>query len=131
MSAALEHFVKQLQDSELVSTAALEPCRAISADTEQLTQQLVVRRHLTEFQAEQLLQGNASSLVLGNYILLEKIGAGGMGQVFKARHRRMDRIVAIKLLPEPRMTHRAWTARFEREVRAGRQAEPSEYRRRL
>ena len=49
---------------------------------------------------------------------MEKIGAGGMGQVFKARHRRMDRLVAVKLLPTAMTKDKAAIARFEREVKA-------------
>jgi len=60
----------------------------------------------------------AGERTLGNYILLEQIGAGGMGQVFKARHRRMDRIVALKLLPAKSMADPNVIARFEREVKA-------------
>ena len=60
----------------------------------------------------------APAQVLGNYLLLDKIGAGGMGQVFKARHRRMDRIVALKVLPANLMQDQATIARFEREVKA-------------
>jgi serine/threonine protein kinase len=56
--------------------------------------------------------------LLGEYEVLEKIGAGGMGQVFKARHRRMKRIVALKVLP-PRSGHSADSIdRFQREVEA-------------
>jgi serine/threonine protein kinase len=46
-----------------------------------------------------LYQRKSRGLVLGNYVILDKIGQGGMGMVFKARHRRMDRIVALKVLP--------------------------------
>ncbi len=42
----------------------------------------------------------------------------GMGQVFKAQHRRMERIVAIKMLPRHVMRDPATVARFEREVKA-------------
>ena len=58
------------------------------------------------------------SLILGNYTILDKIGAGGMGQVFKAEHRRMHRIVAIKMLPPAVMKDAAAVARFQREVEA-------------
>src|SRR5262249_25909006 len=42
--------------------------------------------------------GKTVPTVLGNYELLEPIGAGGMGRVFKAYHRRMKRLVALKVL---------------------------------
>src|SRR5208283_4330318 len=48
----------------------------------------------------------------------DRIGAGGMGQVFKAQHRRMDRTVAIKMLPTAMTKDAVAAARFEREVRA-------------
>ena len=56
--------------------------------------------------------------MLGDYILLDKIGAGGMGQVFKAEHRRMKRLVAIKLLPAAMTKDEAAVKRFQREVEA-------------
>lgn len=59
--------------------------------------------------------------VLGDYVLLGKIGAGGMGKVFKARHRRMDRIVALKVLPPNMMKHPEAIQRFRQEVKAAAQ----------
>src|SRR5205814_1268911 len=47
-----------------------------------------------------------------------KIGQGGMGAVFKAEHRRMKRVVAIKMLPPALMKDAAAAARFQREVEA-------------
>ena len=52
------------------------------------------------------------------YRLLEKIGSGGMGAVFKARHRIMDRDVAIKIIRSDLVSHPEAVARFHTEVRA-------------
>lgn len=53
---------------------------------------------------------------VGDYLLLEKLGAGGMGTVFRAVHTRLERTVAIKLLPARRMQDPAAVARFQREM---------------
>ncbi len=69
------------------------------------------------FQAEAVYRGRGKSLIRDNSVLLEKIGQGGMGQVFKARHRRMDRIVAVKILGKPNVVKDPpAVARFQREV---------------
>ena len=79
---------------------------------------LLVRHHkLTDYQADELLAGRGPALVLGDYVLLGRLGAGGMGQVFRARHRHMNRDVAIKLLPTKMADNRDAVRRFEREVR--------------
>src|SRR6185437_8393125 len=70
---------------------------------------------LSPFQAAEIRAGR-TGLVLGNYCILERIGAGGMGQVFKARHRLMDRVVALKTLPNQAMAGEDSIARFRREV---------------
>ena len=71
------------------------PPKASPKDAEYLAKNLVRQKMLTKFQAEEISRGKGKSLTLGNYVLLEKIGQGGMGQVFKARHRRMDRCDAV------------------------------------
>ncbi len=55
---------------------------------------------------------------LGPFVLIEKLGEGGMGVVYKARDTRLDRLVAIKLLPESRVTDPDRRARFMQEARA-------------
>jgi serine/threonine protein kinase len=53
---------------------------------------------------------------LGPYEILQPIGAGGMGQVYKARDTRLNRTVAIKVLPPEFASRPDWTRRFEREA---------------
>src|SRR5205807_7971457 len=56
--------------------------------------------------------------VLGDYELLEELGKGGMGQVFKARHRKLGRVVALKVIRSRLLAHPQAVRRFQREVRA-------------
>ncbi len=54
---------------------------------------------------------------LGPYEILEPIGAGGMGEVYKARDTRLDRTVALKVLPATHARDNGYRLRFEREAR--------------
>src|SRR5687767_8148470 len=55
---------------------------------------------------------------LGPYEIVSAIGAGGMGEVYKARDTRLDRTVAIKVLPPHVLDDPGLRTRFEREARA-------------
>jgi tRNA A-37 threonylcarbamoyl transferase component Bud32 len=83
---------------------------------EQLAEFLVRLGKLTPFQAERLLTSQWRSITLGNIVLQEKIGEGGMGEVFRAEHRRMKRPVVVKLLPKAAMESPILVKRFQREV---------------
>ena len=81
------------------------PSRAVVLD------QLVEHGLLTEYQAGRIQAGTTFGLVLGNYRILDRIGAGGMAVVFRAEHVDLRHIVAIKVLPsspgeEGRLEHR-------------------------
>ena len=58
-----------------------------------------------------------SDTTLGPYEILSPIGAGGMGEVYKARDTRLDRTVAIKVLPEHVAADPDLKQRFEREAK--------------
>src|SRR6478609_1637243 len=55
---------------------------------------------------------------LGPYEIVSPLGAGGMGEVYRARDTRLDRTVAIKILPQPVAQNAEFRQRFEREARA-------------
>ena len=76
---------------------------------------LVERGTLTRFQATQMLAGRRK-LTLGQYRILDVLGQGGMGQVFKAEHAMMGRSVAVKVLPRAKSTPDTEAA-FRREIR--------------
>lgn len=74
---------------------------------------------ITLWQAQRVLTRRASSLFIDKYLLLNTLGQGGMGRVFLARDRRLNRLVAIKVLNPDRATHERSLARFEREAQVG------------
>lgn len=83
-----------------------------------LAREMVKRGMLTTYQASRLASGKYRGLVLGNLVLQEKIGKGGMGEVFRAQHRRMKRNVAVKILPEWAVESEMAVSRFQQEVEA-------------
>ena len=73
---------------------------------------------LTKFQAENLLAGRTSGFVLGQYRILDQLGRGGMGKVFKARHNTMNRVVALKVVASALVKTGQAQQLFQREVQA-------------
>ena len=71
---------------------------------------------MTPYQINQLLQGRGHELVLGPYLILERLGEGGAGQVFKARHQKMNRVVALKVIRRELLADAEVVGRFYREI---------------
>jgi serine/threonine protein kinase len=89
---------------------------AVQGDRESLSQALIAEELLTRFQVAALSEGRGATLRIGNYDILDRLGAGGMGTVFKARHRRMKRLVALKVLAANLSQNPVFVKRFQREV---------------
>jgi serine/threonine protein kinase len=113
-------FFDHVRQSRLLpeeQVAALAARFGDGVPAQEVAGKLVEEGVLTRFQAQQLWAGK-TRLVLGQYHILDKLGEGGFGQVYKALHTLMDRQVAIKVIsPELVEDSRAreW---FRREVLA-------------
>ena len=69
------------------------------ADVARLLHRLVETKLLTQYQADRIEAGTVYGLNLGSYRILDRLGAGGMGVVFRAEHIHLRRMAAIKMLP--------------------------------
>jgi len=121
---SLEQFTHDLVACGLLTASELEPFKSSlpddkpRGDASGLAKKLVSAGKLTKYQAANAVQGKAKNLVFGEYVVLATIGAGGMGQVYKAEHRRMKRIVALKILPPAAVKSPEAVKRFQQEVHA-------------
>ena len=124
MTDTVKEFVNKILECELLEKEQIQQhCQGLSSDDQpsdatSLARSLMEEGLITRFQARCILQNRHHRLLLGNYHLIEQIGRGGMGEVFMARHRRMKRIVAIKILTEKVTRSEVRLRRFQREVEA-------------
>lgn len=115
-------FLTALETSGLLTpaqmaraTAALAPDLAGAEPTARF---LVGAGFLTSFQADRLLAGRTDGFVLGQLVILEQLGRGSVGRVYKAKHRGMNRTVAVKVLRAELTRTGPSREAFQREVRA-------------
>lgn len=115
----LESFIDGLRKSGLIDEKELHRLVVTSAaeDADSFAQELIERDTLTAYQARALSRGRWKGLVLGNYVIVEKLGKGGMGQVYKARHDRMGRTVCLKVLRSSGRRSPEVVERFRREIK--------------
>jgi serine/threonine protein kinase len=124
VSVSFHKYIDRLNRSGLLTTQDLQallsaaPREHRPCDTNSLSRWLVREGHLTPFQAKAVYLGRTRGLVIGNYVILDLLGVGGMGQVYKAQHRRMKRIVALKLLAPEVARKPKLVQRFHQEMQA-------------
>jgi serine/threonine-protein kinase len=87
------------------------------AETRALAERLVAEGILTAFQARRLLRNKSHGLIVGPYVILDRLGAGSRGRVFKAQHRLMGRLAAVKVIAPQIASRVTSVARFHREMR--------------
>lgn len=124
MVESLDEFRRQvvacslLLEEEVRSISDALPVEQRPKDGASLARLLVEQGKLTAFQVETIRGQGGNTLVLGNYVLLDQLGQGGMGTVYKAEHRRMQRLVALKVLSANVVKSPELQERFQREARA-------------
>lgn len=123
MTINREEFVQQITELELVSSTDLQDVEKRIADSgggddlDTLTRTLVTQYRLSEYQVEVICQQRKEPLFVGDYVILDKIGQGGMGMVYKARPTKGHHLVAVKVLPPDLSEDPNAVKRFQREVR--------------
>ncbi len=119
-SMSLEAFKKQLKKANIIESETLEAFfeNDQSSSSSVLCRKLLKAELLTSFQLRAITHGKTRGLRMDRYVILDRIGKGGMGQVFKAKHAKMKRVVALKVLPREAMKNQNAVARFFRESEA-------------
>jgi serine/threonine protein kinase len=106
--ADVDEFSRALVEIGLLSDRELQRFSASSSvGVLGLARALVRAGKLTPYQAAAVYQRKARSLVVGKYIVLEELGRGGMGTVFRAHHRILGRSGALRILPPTIVRDRA------------------------
>lgn len=105
-----------VSSSGLLSEEQLTKLSGLASEDSTRLVSLLTDSGFTRFQIAALSEGRGASLRIGNYDILDRLGAGGMGTVFKARHRRMKRVVALKVLATNLSKDTLYIKRFQREV---------------
>lgn len=119
--SALKVFHELTAAGLLSSDAVTRFSSEIESGADALLDKLLAENVITEYQAEKFRNGQSSDICFGDYLVLRELGRGGMGTVLLARHRRMDREVAIKVLPVTAMESESAVARFYQEVKVAAQ----------
>jgi serine/threonine protein kinase len=120
----VEQFAASIFQSGLLSATEIAELNQrlaasdLPGEAREIASRLVTEGKLTRYQASVLLKASKDPLLVDNYVILDTLDTGGMGLVFKALHRSMNRVVALKLLPAAMMSARDTVKRFQREVQA-------------
>ncbi|HVS37053.1 MAG TPA: protein kinase [Gemmataceae bacterium] len=114
-------FLDDLQKLRLLSAAQLRQVRPLGGTAphaDALAKELIRRGWLTAYQADEVLHGRGQGLILGPYVLLDRLGQGGMGEVYKARQIHLNRLAALKVVHPDHANRPELVGRFRREMEA-------------
>jgi serine/threonine protein kinase len=122
---SVEELIQLIRKSGMIEESKLSGymqrrqfARGLPPDVRDFADEMVRDGVMTYFQSEQFLLGKWRGFTIGKYKLLERVGVGGMGQVFLCEHMFMKKRLAIKVLPPAKAEQPAALGRFYREARA-------------
>jgi len=118
-----EGLLRELLSSSLIRRhdweqldTSIQDTLVADADDEGLLDDLVSLDLLTRYQAERIRLGQRFGLILGHYRILDRLGHGSMGQVYKAEHLRLPKLAAIKVQAVSKDIDPGLVRRFENEA---------------
>jgi serine/threonine protein kinase len=123
VSVSVEQFVHNLVTSGVMTVSQVRTFLDGLAfeerpkDGARLAYQLVGHGAITLYQAKAIYHGKQDLLRLQHYLILDKVGQGATGGVFRARHGLLNRVVALKVLSPEVTRSREAVKRFRREIR--------------
>ena len=119
---SVEDLIEALRTSGLFPPEQLDEVLSelapLSGNTRAIMRHLVDGERISVYQLRKVIHGKAADLFIGPYVVIDKLGQGGMGKVFRARHARIDRPVALKVVHPNLITNATIRGRYEREVEA-------------
>jgi serine/threonine protein kinase len=104
-----------LFDSEQLASMSRE-LQALGDDPPALMRHILEREWMSLYQLRKVLHGKTSELYLGAYLLIEKVGEGGMGKVYRARRLSDNRPIALKIIRPILLANPVIRKRYDREV---------------
>lgn len=122
LTDSVQGIVNRLEELKLISTELHQVLTdEIETNPGQLTveslcDRLSRQRAMSSFQLQVIRRGDVHRLVLGDYVLIDQIGQGGMGVVYRARQIGLNRIVALKTRRSPENVGEAAVVRFRQEA---------------
>jgi serine/threonine protein kinase/WD40 repeat protein len=118
-------LLDRLRDSGLLQSEQLEQLGQLPEtqrkDPNSLGRFVYQQGWLSKYHINQIASGKGRDLSVGPYLVLDRLGEGGMGQVFRAQHQHMQRIVALKVIRKENLGSPDAVKRFYQEVQAAAQ----------